>query len=563
MANSLYSQSFKDFFRGIGKAGYSIRDIIDYTQESLDLIADDIHLGRLESVITATPNAVERVGYHGQDVLYQSKNGYDPTLFAMEFNTVGGINIFMNAYPSKGYEWDAEDKDDLYFVCASFFSLFERARMRSMLENAAYTESMTGALNINGIIRQGAKLQAQKELTQYTVAFFNIKDFKFLNGEFGMETGNMVLRGLVDNIYGFLIPDEIIARIGGDNFVAVVRTNRIDGFLNFINPMRFESADHQKIEISFRVGLYPMKEGEEIGAGVSKSGTALNETRREGNTDVVWFTQEILNRVMNVKKSTFQFADALQNREFEVYYQPKVRLEDGKLCGSEALVRWIQNGDVVPPMSFIPALEQDGTICDLDMYVFDTVCRDIRNWLNQGIEPVKVSTNFSRLHIKDHDFAKKIIMTIERYGIDTKYVEVEITESACFEDTKKLKDFLSAMKENGIHVSIDDFGTGYSSLALLKDMMVDVIKLDQSFIKGIQSADENEMSGDKVVIKNVIKMVEELDMEIIAEGVETGEAAQFLRSVKCDMAQGYLYNRPMPRDEFDVLLKGDREYNMI
>ena len=119
------------------------------------------------------------------------------------------------------------------------------------------------------------------------------------------------------------------------------------------------------------------------------------------------------------------------------------------------------------------------------------------------------------------------------------------------------------MKENGIHVSIDDFGTGYSSLALLKDMMVDVIKLDQSFIKGIQSADENEMSGDKVVIKNVIKMVEELDMEIIAEGVETGEAAQFLRSVKCDMAQGYLYNRPMPRDEFDVLLKGDREYNMI
>lgn len=564
MANSLYSKKFKEFFRGIGKAGYSIRDILDYTQESLELISDDIHLGRLESLITATPNAVERVGYHGQDVLYQSKDGYDPTLYSMEFSTVGGINIVMNAYPSKGYQWDAEDKDDLDFICASFFSLFERARMRSVLENAAYTESMTGALNINGIIRQGAKLKAQKELTQYTVAFFNIKNFKFLNSEFGIEKGNMVLRGLVDNIYGFLIPDEIIARLGGDNFVAVVRTNRIDGFLNFINPMKFENSDpEQRIEISFRVGLYPMKDGEDIGVGVSKAGTALGETRNEGNSDVVWFSQEILNRVMNAKKSTFMFAKALQNREFEVYYQPKVRLEDGKLCGSEALVRWRQDGNVVPPMSFIPALEHDGSICELDMYVFDTVCSDIRNWLNQGIEPVKVSTNFSKLHIRDDDFSKKIIMTIERYGIDPKYIEVEITESACYEDSEKLKKFLRAMKENGIQVSIDDFGTGYSSLALLKDLMVDVIKLDQSFIKGIQDTDDDIMSNDRVVIKNVVKMVDELDMEIIAEGVETGEAARFLRSVKCDMAQGYLYNRPMPKDEFDILLKGDREYNMI
>ena len=561
MGNSLYSKNFKNFFRGVGKAGLTVRDIVEYTQESMGLIADELHLGRLESIITATPNAVERVGYHGHDVLYQSKGGYTPGPFPMEFHTVGGIDIAMNAYPVKDYEWDADEKDDLYFICASFFSLFERARMRTVLENAAYTESMTGALNINGIIRHGAKLQTMGELAEYTVAFFNIKNFKFLNGRYGIDKGNMVLRGLVDNIYGFLIPEEIIARLGGDNFVALIRSNRIEGFLDFINPMHFESGLEKKIEISFRVGLYPMKEGDDVGAGVSKAGTALGETRREGNSDIVWFSEELQNREMNAKKSTFMFNKAIQNREFVVYYQPKVKLEDGSLCGSEALVRWIQDGNVVPPMSFIPALEHDGSICELDMYVFDIVCSDIRNWLDQGMEPVKVSTNFSRLHIKDDAFATKVIATVERYGIDPKYIEVELTESACYEDSKKLKKFLQEMKEHKIHVSIDDFGTGYSSLSLLKDLMVDVIKLDQSFVRGIDGADEERVNNDKVVIKNVIKMVEELNMEIIAEGVETGEEEQFLRDVRCNMAQGYLYDRPMPRDEFDVLLRGLRSYD--
>ncbi|SEQ78870.1 EAL domain, c-di-GMP-specific phosphodiesterase class I (or its enzymatically inactive variant) [Lachnospiraceae bacterium NE2001] len=600
MGNKLFSKNYKNFIKGIGYKDNNFKDILSYAKESMGPIAEELHIGRLESIVTAKPNPVERVGFNGREVLYQAKEGYDPNLHTMEFHTGGGVTIVMNAYPAKGYEWDEDDKDDLQFICANFFALLERARMRTILNNAAFTESMTGALNINGIIRTGMEMMKRGVLTDYTVAFFNIKNFKFLNGRYGIDRGNMVLRGLVDKIIGFFIPDEQIARLGGDNFVALIRNERVDIFLDYINPMTFEitggvntgfnrrpddvpesagnstmthltavteeepvdeSSNTHKIEISFRVGLYKMQPDEDAGAGVTKANTALRETRKEGNPDVVWFTDDLLDHEMNTKKSMFMFNRALQEREFVVYYQPKVSLDDGKLCGCEALVRWVQDGKVIPPMTFIPALEHDGNICELDMYVFETVCRDIRAWLDAGVEPVKVSTNFSRFHIKDEDFAAKILTIVDRYNVDPQYIEVELTEAACYEDADKLTRFLSAMRERGIIVSIDDFGTGYSSLSLLKDLMVDVIKLDQSFIHGIESDDEERANNDKVVIKNIINMVDELNMKIIAEGVESGKAAEFLKNAHCDMAQGYLYDRPMPHTEFDILLRGARLYN--
>ena len=600
MGTTLYSKNYKTFIKAIGNGDNSIKDVINKAKESMGLIAEELNIGRLESVISTKSNPVERVGYNGQDVLYQARAGYDPDLHSVEFHTGGGTQMVMNAYPVRGHKWDDEEKDDLQFLCANFFSILERARMSNILNNAAFTESMTGALNINGIIRTGMGMLQKGILTDYTVAFFNIKDFKFLNGEYGIDRGNMVLRGLVDKIFGFLIPNEQIARLGADDYAALVRNERVDIFLDFLNPMTFEVAGGvntgfnrrpddvplgpgnatmstfsprteevkegktlkpTKIEINFRVGLYKLQPGEDVGVGVTKANSALRQTRIEGNSDVVWFSEEFLDNELNAKKSTFKFREALDNREFVVYYQPKVSFVDGTLCGGEALVRWNQDGKLVSPMSFIPALEDDGSICELDMYVFEKVCRNIRSWIDAGVEPVKVSTNFSKLHIKDDDFAKKLIMTIDRYGIDPKYIEVELKESACYEEPEKLRKFLSTMRERGIFVSIDDFGSGVSSLSLLKDLMVDGIKMDQSFIRGIQSEDEKIASSEKVVIKNLINMVDELDVKILAEGVETKEAAKFLKGAKCDMVQGYLFDRPKSLDEFETLLRGDRKYS--
>ena len=213
-------------------------------------------------------------------------------------------------------------------------------------------------------------------------------------------------------------------------------------------------------------------------------------------------------------------------------------------------------------MELIPALEKDGSICELDLYVFENVCKDIRQWIESCMEPVTVSVNFSKLHLKNDEFAKQIITIMERYNVDPKYIEVELTETACYEDYSALKGFIEQMKLNSIKVSIDDFGTGYSSLSLLKDLKVDVIKLDQSFIRSIDGNTDGNNESTEIVIKNVINMVDELSMDIIAEGVETCEEADFLKGVSCDMAQGYLFDKPMTHADYETILRGSRRYTV-
>lgn len=563
MGNRICSESYKSFIRGINNNNFTIADIVDYTQKSISDLASDLNIGRLEAIVFSPPTTIDRVGYNGRELLYQSKDGYDPALFCMEFKTSSDVSITMNAYPTKGYVWDDEEKDDLHFACSSFFALFERARSASIIKKALLTESMTGAMNITGLMKAAAKLKSTDELHNYTTAFMNIKDFKYINKNYGIAAGDSVLRGFTDAVYGYLLPEEVIARLGGDNFVALIRDDRVEGFLKLLAPLVLtaeKAGSSEQINVYFRIGLYDISRGDNIGESITNASTALVASRREGENDVVWFDKHFNEREIADKQTTYMFRNAIINNEFVVYYQPKVRLDDDTLCGCEALVRWIRKGQVISPMSFIMALERDGSICVLDFYVFENVCRDIRKWLDMGLEPVTVSVNFSKHHLKDNDFATKIISILERYNIDSNYIEVELTESACYEDHERLKEFLRIMKEKNISVSIDDFGTGYSSLSLLKDLSVDVVKLDQSFVKAIDSIDENESASDMVVIKNIVQMVDELEMSIIAEGVETLKEANFLRSVHCNMAQGYLFNRPMPRADYELLLKGNRAY---
>ncbi|MCR5213921.1 MAG: GGDEF domain-containing phosphodiesterase [Eubacterium sp.] len=566
ISERLYSENFKAFIKGVGESSNSIQGIADYTRNSMHLIAEDLHMGRLEAIILAKPNMIDRVGFDGQELLYQEKSGYNWDLHSMHFETENGVSITMNAYPVKDYYWTDEDKDDLYFVCKIFFQLFERARMISIFRRVAITDSMTGALNVNGFISTGTPLVKMHVPGEYSIAFSNIKNLKIINREMGNLQGDNVLRGYVEKINSYLLPDELVARPGGDNFICLIKTKRLYDFIRFLDEMTL-TLDYEgkprSVNINCRIGICKIEEDMDVGKAITSANTALLETRKEGASDIIWFDETLHRREYEAKQTTFLFANALINKEFKVYYQPKVKLSDGSLCGSEALVRWARDGQIIPPMSFIPALEFDGSICELDFYVFEEVCRDIRIWLDNGIEPVTVSINFSRFHIKNDDFAPKLISIMDRYNVDSKYIEVELTESACYEDYERLKKFLAVMKDKGVKVSIDDFGTGYSSLSLLKDLMVNVIKLDQSFIRGISSEaySKDSTNNDMIVIKNIVKMVGELDMDIIAEGVETLEEANFLKEIDCDMAQGYLYDRPMSHDDFEVVLRGTRIYS--
>ena len=342
----------------------------------------------------------------------------------------------------------------------------------------------------------------------------------------------------------------------------LVRSERLDTLLDSLLSVRVHVQLEDfvnTIDIAARVGIYEVRPYDSMSDVLNKSTVAgmLAKTSLHHNT--IWFRDTMLERYLHDKEVANAFSSAINNNEFDVYYQPKVSLDDQTLCGCEALARWNRNGAVIQPSEFVPILEQEGTICVLDFYVLESVCKDIRNWLDQGIEPVRISTNFSKIHLHNKNLAKDILKILDRYQIDTKYIEIELTESSGYEDYDALSEFVNTMKENGIHTSIDDFGTGYSSLTLIKNLNIDNIKLDKSFL----NQNETINKSDETVIKTIINMAADLNMQVICEGVETTEHATLLKSLHCPIAQGFLFDEPLTREEFEKRLKTNRIYDKL
>lgn len=241
---------------------------------------------------------------------------------------------------------------------------------------------------------------------------------------------------------------------------------------------------------------------------------------------------------------------AIQNREFVVYFQPKVSIRDLKIAGAEALVRWNCDGKILSPIEFIPFCERTGLVIDIDFYVLEATCKKMREWIDAGLELVRISVNFSKYHFNQKGVAERIYKVIKAYQIPAEYIEVEFTETAYLDKEELLEYTVDKLKSYGIKSSIDDFGSGYSSLNLLQNMDFEVVKLDRSLLgKGV----ENEKA--KKVISSIIHMAKELDMEVLAEGVETREEFALLRDLNCDIVQGFLFDKPLPVDEFEERLR--------
>lgn len=411
-------------------------------------------------------------------------------------------------------------------------------------------DAVTGISNYEHFIEYGEK--KAKSLSDFSVLNLDIKGFQYYNQQLGTGIGDLILKEYAKYIGQFFGKNELAARINGDNFIALIKKDRVSSFLEYIENIIFEldiNDEYQKITICSRCGIYPVESGVSISAAAGNSAAALKMAKDAASSDHVWYTPEMSENAVAASETIAHFRKALKDREFVVYYQPKVDMRTKKLCGSEALVRWISKGNIIPPFRFIPVLERDGSITELDFYVFENVCRDISEWIIKGISPVRTSSNFSKLHLKNKSFADDILKIINKYGVDPKYIEIELTESSGNEDFEAMTDFVKRMKKAGIHTAVDDFGTGYSSLSMLRDLDMDVIKLDKSFLNSAKEPAQKKM------IENVIKMINDLDRSVICEGVETEEQVDFLLSVHCYTAQGYHYDKPLPHDEFEKRLR--------
>ena len=558
MRDILCGKEYKKFFEALQDNIYDIESMLQRIQEAIPLIAGECHLGKLDIWLGAPVTVYEPEGKNDSVELYCHAEGYENEPQVEEFVTGERGAVRVTAYPEKGHKWSGDEQEAIRFLAQNMFIFCGRARLMGLMKKAVMTDNMTGAVNTAGLMQFGAVLQAKGQLENYTGIFLNIKNFKYINQRAGARLGDEILKKYCFLVKDFLTSEEIFSRLGGDNFFVMIQNERLGEFLEYLSNVTISVEDGvgtKSFDIVVRAGIYPIEPGDTMSEVMNGSTVALNVARSSVNHDLIWYRPKMLEKVMHDKEVSTIFPKALGKREFVIFYQPKVSLAENKLCGCEALVRWVRDGKIIPPMEFIPVLENEGAICRLDFYVLEEVCRDIRKWLDRGIEPVRVSTNFSKIHLHNRQLAEDIISILEKYDIDSKYIEVELTEMSGYEDYEALSSFVNRMKEKGINTSIDDFGTGYSSLNLLKDLNVDIIKLDKSFLNNL----ENKSRTDEIVIKNIINMVNELNMEVIAEGVETVEQAEFLKNVNCCMAQGFLFDRPLPHDDFEKRLL-DRVY---
>ena len=422
------------------------------------------------------------------------------------------------------------------------------------VQKAAETDIMTGLPNAAGFRTFVNRIRAAGTLATYNAFNINLKSFGLINRKYGKQEADNIIVRFAELLSSYTGDDEWAGRLSGDAFMMLVHKEKTASVLKLTDGVNIRANVDGQDEITTLqavAGCFDIDDDDIDSEGIlGRCSTALNVAKYEKHVPYLFSTPELHSKAIRQKHILSVFAESLEKGEFQPYYQPKVNTKSKTLAGAEALVRWIRDGAVIAPGEFIPVLETGDSICVLDFYIFEQVCRDIRKWLDSGIEPVRISTNFSRRNLSNPEFAERIRRILEAYDIPRRYIEVEVTETISEEENDRLSKFMRDMRESKIAMAIDDFGTGYSSLNLLRDFPADVLKLDKSFIDRHTGT-----KRDSVVVSNVAKMAEELEMSVITEGVEEWEQVEFLRSVNINMVQGFLFDKPLPKEAFEQRLK--------
>lgn len=560
MSRILCSEGFARFIACVAETDEKLGNLEEKIREGLLPVQKELHLGRVYMVMEVFPMKFQP---DGETVYYEFLGGADASdapkyekCFPVE--KTGIFHLMMQ--PEEGHSFTEEEKDALDTMAQLIFITMRRGRLNYLVEKVITTDSMAGVRNFLGMKAYAERMIAEDRIGDYCCIFMNIKNFRYYNQKLTAANGDKLLRFYSKAMSDFMAEDECFARMGGDNFAAFVRSERIDDFIARKQKIKIEieiNGDLKIFDVETRMGVYRVGADDDLNKALNSATIALSYVKKQNISNVQWF--ELVMREKDAKEQNISvnFPAALKRGELVAYYQPKILLSDGSLYGCEALVRWIQDdGQIISPGVFIPALEREGSICELDFYVFEQVCKDIRKWIDSHMNPVRVSVNFSKLHFRKEGTGEKILEIIRKYNISPELVEIELTEASSLESLDNFVIFTKLMRNNNIPISIDDFGTGYSSLNNLKRMDVDIIKLDKTFIDPIR---KNEQS-DNNFIKNIVHMINELGMEVVAEGVETANQVDFLKDISCKSAQGYLFDHPLPVEEYEKRLCDKRFY---
>nr|WP_252198483.1 EAL domain-containing protein [Clostridium sp. MCC353] len=432
----------------------------------------------------------------------------------------------------------------LIILCLGVITI-QKSRANKKITRLLYIDSVTGHGNYNKFMLDMKKRLPLAEFKNALI-YVDINNFKYINDAFGYETGNEMLKVFSNIIQSAIGQDDLFSRIFADNFILLVRFKDKNSLERLVNKIR-NDAQHfmDELGVVYRLtvscGVYIVDSDlTSVDKLVNRSRYANEKAKLQGGQAIVYYYDDLLSSMMREKELEAMMEKALQENQFIPYYQAQYYAADGRLAGAEALVRWFHpDRGMIQPGEFIPLFEKNGFIVKVDLAMFNNVCRQMRVWMDQGIEICPIACNFSRLHLYDEGFPNQLRNIADSYGIPPSLLTVEITENVAMQNMDVFIACTAKLKEYGFGISIDDFGTGYSSLGVLQRLEIDELKLDQIFQRGGSVTDK-----DKILIELIIEAAHKLNLRVVCEGVETQEQVLYMKRIGCDIIQGYFYSKP-------------------
>ncbi len=407
----------------------------------------------------------------------------------------------------------------------------------------------------------GEMIKAEPD-QKYSVVIMDIVQFKAVNEFCGRAEGDRLLKFIAECFqwYEDQRKDTYACHVRADIFCLCTQYEDVRELENIVSEIKAKIDEFPftyKVQPSFGIGISPEREPA-VSYLKDCATMAMNSVKGKVYQTYAIFGEKMRRQLMRERQVENDIVGALEDGELVLYIQPKVNMSTGRIIGGEALVRWLHpEKGLVPPGEFIPVLEKNGFIINVDEYIWEKVFAYLGKLKEEGRELVPISINVSRLHAYDTQLAENLIRLREKYDIPAEYVPLELTESAFLEDEKGMYQRMENLRSQGFLVSMDDFGTGYSTMNMLKNQTLDEIKIDREFIRDL------EKDKSQIIIRNTIAMLQQLGAHIVIEGVETEEQKEFLLACNCTDVQGFLFYRPMPVEEFNrLLLQQEQEPDM-
>ena len=500
----------------------------------------------------------------------------NPMAAAMRQNSTVGLTAGCILIRRDGHEARVEDSaapihdrsGRVIGAVIVFHDVTQAHEMTLRMSYLAHHDYLTGLPNrllLNDRLTQ-AIAKARRQGQQLAVLFVDVDRFKHINDTLGHAIGDQLLRSLARRLVACVRASDTVSRQGGDEFVILLSgiAHAEDAALSAKKVLRSLGMPHRigehdlQITISIGVAVFP-GDGETADMLVRNADVSMLNAKDNGRNNYQFFKPEMNVHAMERQSLESGLRHALEGREFLLHYQPKLNLETERITGAEALIRWRQpNGDMVLPDRFIPVAEQCGYIVPIGRWVLREACLQAKSWLDADLAPMPMAINVSAVELRSTGFVQSVRTILQETGLDPRYLELELTETALMQDPNATTGVLGALKDIGVQLTLDDFGTGYSSLSYLKRFPIDALKIDKSFVSGLCTN-----ASDANIVSAVINMGKSFGLNVIAEGVETREQFIRLQAQQCTEGQGNYFNAPLTAEVFSTLLSTDSSITVV